>query len=217
LTVTGGKLTTFRRIALDALKTARHRLPKLARLNAKKPVLNYVDLVLPGIGGLGEGWRRRLLGRYGAAAPALVAAARPGELAEIPGAHVLWAELRWASRAEAVVHLDDLLLRRVRLGLLLPHGGAAILPQARAICQGELGWDDARWEQEQTAYLALWQRCYSLPDRAAIPDWGPMLVGACVKRLARRRRIRRSAVAGGVSTALAVLGAWLWRRRRRRR
>lgn len=252
LTVTGGKLTTFRRIALDALKTARHRLPRLARLNAKRPVLNDVDLALPGIGGLGEGlvlsagegivlnageglvlnagkglvlsavegWRRRLLGRYGAAAPALVAAARPGELAEIPGTHVLWAELRWASRAEAVVHLDDLLLRRVRLGLLLPNGGAAILPQVRAICQGELGWDDARWVDEQAAYLALWRRCYSLPDRATIPDWRPLIVQARRDRLSwrqmRRRRIKRSSVAGGVSTALVMLGAWLWRRRRRR-
>jgi glycerol-3-phosphate dehydrogenase len=220
LTVTGGKLTTFRCIALDALKTARGRLPSLAHLKAKKSVLDPVNLTLPSLGGLGEAWRRRLLGRYGADAPALLEAARPAELAEIPGTHTLWAELRWASRAEAVVHLDDLLLRRVRLGLLLPNGGAAILPQVRAICQGELGWDDARWEREQAAYLALWQRCYSLPDRAAIPDWRPLLARARAHRLTwrqtRRRRIKRSSVAGGVSTALVMLGAWLWRRRRRR-
>ncbi len=220
LTVTGGKLTTFRRIALDALKRARRVLPPLKRLNASTPVLDPVDLLLPGVENLGEAWRRRLLGRYGAAAPALVAAARPGELAEIPGAHVLWAELRWAARAEAVVHLDDLLLRRVRLGLLLPRGGEAILPQVRAICQGELGWDDARWEAEQAAYLALWQRCYSLPDRAAIPDWHALLADAQANRLTRgrtrRRYLRRSAFAGGVSTALVMLGAWFWRRRRRR-
>jgi len=36
--------------------------------------------------------------------------------------------LRWAARAEAVSHLDDLLLRRVRLGLLLPGGGVRHLP-----------------------------------------------------------------------------------------
>ncbi len=219
LTVTGGKLTTFRRIALDALKRARRVLPPLGRLSAKTPVLDPVDLALPDSGGLSEAWRRRLLGRYGAAAPALVAAARPGELAEIPGARVLWAELRWAARAEAVVHLDDLLLRRVRLGLLLPHGGEAILPQVRAICQAELGWDDDRWNAEEAAYLALWRRCYSLPDRATIPDWRPLLAEARLNRLTRRqirrRRLRRSAFAGGVSTALVMLGAWFWRRRRR--
>ena len=46
---------------------------------------------------------------------------------------------------EGVVHLDDLLLRRVRLGLLLPHGGLADMDAIRAIAQPELGWDDARW------------------------------------------------------------------------
>jgi glycerol-3-phosphate dehydrogenase len=40
----------------------------------------------------------------------------------IPNTNVLWAELRWAARSEGVVHLDDLLLRRVRLGLLLAAG-----------------------------------------------------------------------------------------------
>lgn len=221
LTVTGGKLTTFRRIALDALGAVRGRLPSLQHLNGRAPALDRVDLALSHADGLDEAWRRRLLGRYGADAPALAAAAQPGELAEIPGVHILWAELRWASRAEAVIHLDDLLLRRVRLGLLLPAGGAAILPQIRAICQAELGWDDARWEAEEAAYRALWQRCYGLPDRAAIPDWRPLLARARVHRLSwrqmRRRRVKRSSLAGGVSGALVMVGAWFWRRRRRRR
>ena len=145
LTVTGGKLTTFRRIALDALKAIRHRWPELPKPNGKLPVLEPVDVALPGAEALSENQRRRLLGRCGAAAPALVAAARPGELAPIAGTPALWAEVRWAARAEGVVHLDDLLLRRVRLGLLLPGGGEAILPAVRTICQQELGWDDDRW------------------------------------------------------------------------
>ena len=68
-------------------------------------------------------------------------------------------------------HLDDLLLRRVRVGLLVPDACRALLPRVRAICQPELGWDDARWAEEEAAWLALWERCYSLPDRASIPDW----------------------------------------------
>ena len=62
-----------------------------------------------------------------------------------------------------MLHLDDLLLRRTRLGLLLAGGGRAELPRIRAVCQPRLGWSDARWQQEQADYLALWQRCYSLP------------------------------------------------------
>ena len=60
--------------------------------------------------------------------------------------------------------LDDLLLRRLRIGLQLRGGGAAILPRVRAICQPELGWSDARWEAEQAAYLALWRGHYSVPQ-----------------------------------------------------
>jgi glycerol-3-phosphate dehydrogenase len=65
-----------------------------------------------------------------------------------------------------VLHLDDLLLRRTRLGLLLAHGGRTELPQIRALCQPRLAWSDVRWQQEERDYLALWQRSYSLPASA---------------------------------------------------
>lgn len=171
LTVTGGKLTTFRPIALAALKAIRARLPRSTPSTGRKPppVLNPVCDELPAT--LDEASRLRLMGRYGEAASALILAARPEELESIPGTRMLWAELRWAARAEGVVHLDDLLLRRVRLGLVLPRGGEDLLPAIRAICQPELGWDDDRWTSEAAAYLSLWRRCYSLPDRASIPDW----------------------------------------------
>lgn len=118
---------------------------------------------LPCPSGLTHLQARRLSGRCGAAAGALLAASQPGELETIPGTPAAWAELRWAARAEAVCHLDDLLLRRVRLGLLLPGGGEELLPRVRAICQPELGWRDRRWEAEAEAYLELWHRCYSVP------------------------------------------------------
>jgi glycerol-3-phosphate dehydrogenase len=79
-----------------------------------------------------------------------------------------WAELRWAARAEAVQRLDDLLLRRTRLGLQLKEGGMALMPRIRAICQPELGWDDARWEREQQDYAALWRSCHGLPREETV-------------------------------------------------
>ncbi len=174
LTVTGGKLTTFRLIALDALKLISREWPGMQRPSRRMPVLDRVDVALPGGEALSEAMRRRLLGRYGVDALALVAAG-PGELELIPNTLDLWAELRWAARAEGVVHLDDLLLRRVRLGLLLPQGGQSLLPRIRTMCQPELGWDDAKWETEERAYRALWRRCYSLPDPTSVPDWHVML------------------------------------------
>ena len=168
LTVTGGKLTTFRLMALDALKAARRRLPRLAALSAGTRALDPVNPDLPAAAdALGDDERRRLTGRFGAEAPECVAAAHPGELAAIPGTRTRWVELRWAARAEGVVHLDDLLLRRVRLGLLLPDGARELLPEVRRICQPELGWDDARWEAEADRYANTWRSCYSLPPGAA--------------------------------------------------
>jgi glycerol-3-phosphate dehydrogenase len=104
----------------------------------------------------------RLLGRYGPDAAAMLAAADEDEFERIDGTPACWAELRWAARAEAVHHLDDLLLRRVRLGLLLPGGGQACLDRIRAIVQPELGWSDARWDAEAAAYVRQWQASYSL-------------------------------------------------------
>ncbi|MCZ7669626.1 MAG: glycerol-3-phosphate dehydrogenase/oxidase [Chloroflexi bacterium] len=170
LTVTGGKMTTFRLIALDALEAVKHLLPDIPEPDHKQPVLDPVDVELTDNGALDESSRRRLLGRYGAAAPDLVAAAQADEFMVIEGTQTLWAELRWAARAENVVHLDDLLLRRTRLGLLLPEGGASLLPRIRAICQPELGWDDARWRQEEADYRTLIDCCYTVPEAALIPD-----------------------------------------------
>ncbi|WP_343730822.1 glycerol-3-phosphate dehydrogenase/oxidase [Duganella sp.] len=162
LTVTGGKLTTFRVIALDALKLAATRLPELQGQLTPQPVftpsppLRYTPDLPPG-------QAQRLQGRYGASAQALVDAAHEGELQCIPGTETIWAQLRWAARREDVCKLEDLLLRRTRIGIQLRGGGIDILPRIRAICQPELGWSDEHWSAEQADYLALWAKHYNLP------------------------------------------------------
>ncbi len=181
LTVTGGKLTTFRLVALEVLEKAR-RMTDIPEVNGNMPMLDAVDVDLSLGKDLAKPARRRLLGRYGMDAPALLAAAEQGELVAIPGTPILWAELRWAARAEGVVHLDDLLLRRLRLGLLVPHGARLYLSRIRAICQPELGWDDAKWAAEETAYLALCDCCYALPPRSTIPDWRAQLARVQLER-----------------------------------
>jgi glycerol-3-phosphate dehydrogenase len=161
LTVAGGKLTTFRVMARDALKAVRHRLGSV-RFDREGPVLDPLPdgaEALFGDSPLTPPQRLRLLARYGAgAAPLLIG----WEAEAIPGTPYLWAELRQAARAEAVLHLDDLLLRRVRLGLLLPGGGRDQLGRIRSLTQSELGWDDARWEAEVRDYQELWRSSYHL-------------------------------------------------------
>jgi glycerol-3-phosphate dehydrogenase len=163
LTVAGGKLTTFRRMAHSALRAVRGRFPGAVTLDPRTSVLDPLppERCLDGI--VDPALCLRLLGRHGADTPALVAAAQPGEMQRIGDSLFTWAELRWAARDEAVVHLDDLLLRRLRLGLTLQEGGLAHLEHIRSIAQPELGWEDARWQQETDRYRLLWRAGYSVP------------------------------------------------------
>jgi len=162
LTVTGGKLTTFRRIAHDALRKVRARWPHRLSLERDVRVLSESPAAALREAPLDPSTRLRLVGRYGADVPALVRASRPGELEPVDGCAALWAELRWAAREEGVVHLEDLLLRRVRLGLIAPQGGIPLLERMRPIVQPELGWEDGRWNEECEAYGRLWRERYRL-------------------------------------------------------
>ncbi|HJV62449.1 MAG TPA: glycerol-3-phosphate dehydrogenase/oxidase [Albitalea sp.] len=166
ITVTGGKLTTFRSTALQALRLAAPQVPALSGLRNETRVLSPVAPdVDAAFADLPSALHSRWLARFGTLAPQVRAAAREGELASIGPTEVTWAELRWACRDEAVVHLDDLLLRRTRLGLLLRDGAAALLPRLQPLVQQELGWSDTRWQDEAARYLELIARCHGVPEK----------------------------------------------------
>lgn len=148
ITMTGGKLTTFRLMAMEAMLAARPYLPPAGETGS-------FGFSHPPYG------PRRLVGRYGEKVDQMLAV---GEHEEIPGTHSLWGELRWAARSEQVRHLDDLLLRRLRLGLQLPSGGAEHEQRIGKVCRQELGWDEPRWQQEWADYQQLWNRAYSVPE-----------------------------------------------------
>jgi glycerol-3-phosphate dehydrogenase len=154
ITITGGKLTTFRPMALDALAAAAPSLPAFDL--APRPVFNRQDDGASNDATLTP----RLTGRYGIDARAIVASP-PDELEPIGSTNVLWAELRWSARNEMVVHLDDLLLRRTRVGLLLRDGGLDYADRVGVICRTELNWTEAHWNAERNRYVALWRTHYS--------------------------------------------------------
>lgn len=160
VTLAGGKLTTFRLLALEVLRACAPFAGKTVE-DVGQPVFHRVA-ALP-LAGLSATQQRRLAGRHGLALPCLAALLEEQGSAGIGASDTLWAELAQACEDELVLHLDDLLLRRTRIGLLLAEGAAAELPRIRALCQPRLGWNDARWDTEQQRYLELWRRCYSLP------------------------------------------------------
>ena len=157
LTVTGGKLTTFRLVARDAIQTARHQVPALAHEGSSTDVLGSAPIAHP------DGPSARLAGRHGAEASAMLAESHPTELQPLAGTPFTTSDLRWAAKYEGVLHLDDLMLRRTRLGLVLPHGGAEVMPTVRTICEQELLWTDARWTAEQAAYTTLILHSHGVP------------------------------------------------------
>jgi len=161
LTVTGGKLTTFRLMAHEALRRIRSRLPGKPDFNPRLRVLDHVED--NGLESEDFVEQYRLIGRYGRSAAELYKLACPGDLDPIPNTPYIWGELRWAAREEGVVHLDDLLLRRVRLGLLSTGGGLPFINRIREIAQPELGWDTGRWNKEVERYARIWHTSYSHP------------------------------------------------------
>lgn len=161
ITITGGKLTTFRLMARQTVRAVLSALGKSANLDPRTRFLKEPEPLV--CESLDPSTLMHLSGRHGSETGQLLAAAQKEELVSIEPLTNIWAELRWAARCEGVVHLDDLLLRRVRLGNLLPKGGELLLPRIRQIVQEELGWGDQRWQTEEAAYRQTWKEYYS-PD-----------------------------------------------------
>ena len=164
VTVTGGKFTTFRRMALNALKAAQPFLPS-AQFKPRQslhfspaPYRAHINHDLSPFC-----WRR-LCGRYGKGAETLVSRAATEDLNRIPGTKTLWAELPFVARHEQVCHLSDLMLRRVRIGLLTPSGGVRHLDRIQEMCAPVMSWDETRWKKERDLYQELWKAKYAPPE-----------------------------------------------------
>lgn len=163
VTVSGGKLTTFRLIALDALNAAAPALGGIAVQESSDAIFRMPAVSVEQIATSDKPWAQRMIGRYGDRARMLLEAASGDERQLIGDTQFCLAECRWAARHEAVLHLDDLLLRRTRLGSLLTGGGEALFPALEPICREELNWDTARWQSEVARYREIWRKHYYLP------------------------------------------------------
>jgi glycerol-3-phosphate dehydrogenase len=193
ITVTGGKLTTFRRLAADALKAATPFLPPGTEFRRKEPIFAEMPPMPENDYGLPLQTLRRLCGRYGRAGCKIVQTAAPKDLEIIPGTHTLWAELPYAAENESIRHLEDLLLRRVRIGLLTPKGGKKYLKRIQKICRDVLPWDRRCWKEEIRRYHQLWNHAHNLPLRRAAMEARPRIFsfrapGAALRKLYHKVR-----------------------------
>ena len=191
VTVTGGKLTTYRKMAEDTVDVVVRRLgrPRL-RCATRTLRLDGAPPPLPGprrrsgrrrAGPLGTSdWSAAdpedvapyLASRYGsdAAAVAELVAGNP-ELGRplVPGLRYLAAEAVHAVRSEMACSLEDVLERRTRAVLRDTLATAGAAASVAALLAPELGWDTARAAREAEAFRA---RLVAEWDRAGLPGSG---------------------------------------------
>lgn len=170
VTVTGGKLTTYREMAADAVdEIVEHVLDRKALSNlhrksrTKRLELHgadgYDQLVSQAatLSPLGADVVNHLADRYGSDTAAVLALAESDpDLAAplVPGLPYLRAEAIFAVRSEMALTIDDILSRRTRARLLARDDSAAAAPSVAALIGPELGWDDAEQRRRVDEYVA---------------------------------------------------------------
>jgi glycerol-3-phosphate dehydrogenase len=162
VTITGGKLTTWRRMAKLAIDRVVERQGRDAPCRTDKIRLGrpISPVGLPPVEGISPLAEEALATRYGVLAVDVLTLARENpSLAEpilADGPPDLLAEVAYAARSEQALSVGDVLLRRTRLGLIagrrVTAGDGVALRVARTMAR-ELGWDDVRVRQEADRFL----------------------------------------------------------------
>ncbi|HEY2644746.1 MAG TPA: glycerol-3-phosphate dehydrogenase/oxidase [Galbitalea sp.] len=164
--VAGGKFTTYRIMAKDAVDAA------VSALDKQVPASITDDIALLGAEGYHAAWNRRfkiarafgvhrvriehLLNRYGVLTDELLELIRSREelLEPLPGADdYIAAEVVYAASHEGALHLDDVLARRTRISIEAWDRGVSAAPVAARLMGETLGWDEDRIELEINTYL----------------------------------------------------------------
>ncbi|OOK83387.1 FAD binding domain protein [Mycobacterium kansasii] len=165
--IAGGKYTTYRVMAADAIDTAVQFIParvapsitqKVSLLGADGyfALVNQVEHV-GAMYGLHPYRVRHLLDRYGSLIDEVLALAAddPGLLSpirEAPG--YLRVEALYAVTAEAALHLEDILARRMRISIEYPHRGVDCAREVADIIAPVLGWTAEDIGREVANYKA---------------------------------------------------------------
>ena len=195
--VAGGKLTTYRVMAKDAVDFA---------LGARAAAVPSITDRIPLAGAEGHavlqrqarriattyGWNRamvdHLLHRYGSLLTELIELVEADPTLGRPLEHApayLRAEVAYAASHEGVLHLEDVMIHRTRLVYEQADRGLGAVEEIADLVGARLGWDDARREQEIASYRA---RCdaeaaaeLEMEDaeaeavRLAVPDVAPLV------------------------------------------
>lgn len=181
--IAGGKYTTYRVMAYDAVDEAAQDIPARVSpsITEKVPLLGadgYFALVnqtvqLAEMYGVHPYRIKHLLDRYGSLIDEVMVLAqdRPELLQPITAApSYLRVEAVYAAAAEGALHLDDILARRTRISIEYAHRGADCAEEVARLVAPVLGWDEAEIEREIDTYRSRVEaevRSQTQPDDAS--------------------------------------------------
>ncbi|WP_455901392.1 glycerol-3-phosphate dehydrogenase [Rhodococcus gordoniae] len=197
--IAGGKYTTYRVMAEDAVDLAAEDIPAriASSITEKVPLVGadgYFALInqtmhLAEQYGLHPYRVKHLLDRYGSLVEDVLSLAkgRPELLEPLTDApQYLQVEMVYGAAAEGALHLEDLLARRTRISIEYPHRGLHCAEQTARLVAPVLGWDDAAVDREVATYRARVEaeiESQSRPDdesadalRAAAPEARPEIL-----------------------------------------
>jgi glycerol-3-phosphate dehydrogenase len=174
VTITGGKLTTYRHMAADTVDTVLDQLGQSVegRVSRRSPTK---ALRLRGAEGYDElaaspdARTRALADRHGGEARVVLAMIeRSPELGEVlvPGTDYLKAEAVYAARYEMARTVTDVLARRTRALLQQRDASLEVAGDVAALLAPELGWDAAETERQVADYAAVVERERAAMDRS---------------------------------------------------
>ncbi|MBW8171597.1 glycerol-3-phosphate dehydrogenase/oxidase [Ornithinimicrobium sp. Arc0846-15] len=162
----GGKLTTYRIMAKDAVDFALgNRAKELPSITDEIPLLGAVGeaairrqmKVIQKQHGWSDQMVDHLLHRYGSLMQELLESIEEDASLAKPLEHAtayLRAEIAYACTHEGVVHLEDLMCRRTRLVYEVLHQGQEAVPEIADIAADKLGWSDEKKQAEIDAYVS---------------------------------------------------------------
>ncbi|KJK11480.1 glycerol-3-phosphate dehydrogenase [Terrabacter sp. 28] len=165
VSVAGGKYTTYRVMARDAVDAAVRDLdrPVAPSVTHRTPILGAegYEALSNSLESLAAEWSlptwrlRRLLDRYGSLVAEVLEPTREDASLREPldGAdEYLRAEIRYAVTHEGALHLDDVLTRRTRISIEVADRGVGASSGVAALVAPLLGWDEATTTAEVQAY-----------------------------------------------------------------
>ena len=165
--IAGGKYTTYRVMAADAIDAASEYVPARVAptITEKVPLMGadgYFALInqtehVGAMYGLHPYRVRHLLDRYGSLIGEVLAMAedRPELLTPITEAPVyLKVEAWYAAAAEGALHLEDIMARRMRISIEYPHRGVDCAREVAEVVAPVLGWSAEDVDREVTTYIA---------------------------------------------------------------